>query len=437
MTMSSERKVVITGIGPLASIGIGKDAFWEGILKKRTGLKFEEFKVDGEVWDSFYYHGIESFNIEKFNIEKEIIEDIKTWKKGKEDKDLFYLLAAVKLAINDSGISYDKESNDIGLFLTVEHPGFEPFCEGLVEKTVEYLEKHPFNNDNFYKHKMFRHLYDQFVQNGYDLQSFMYLYFVAKAFGIHGYSLFTSNACASGLFALEAASRQITYGGSDIVLLAGGDNSNTMFKHLWFKEQRLYAEDGKMKPFSKNADGIVLGDGASALVLEEFDHARKRGAHIYAEYLGGGFSLEGWKVTMPQVGSLSYQNAIQGALKKAMLRPDDIDLIVPHGVAIKVTDGYEAKAITDVFSKNPEKPMISAFKPYVGHNLGGCAILENIILLLSMEKNIIPPTLNCEELEPKYNINLVKELTNYPINTAMKLSCGFAGYNGAVVFKKI
>jgi len=89
MTMSSERKVVITGIGPLASIGIGKDAFWEGILKKRTGLKFEEFKVDGEVWDSFYYHGIESFNIEKFNIEKEIIEDIKTWKKGKKIKTFF------------------------------------------------------------------------------------------------------------------------------------------------------------------------------------------------------------------------------------------------------------------------------------------------------------------------------------------------------------
>ncbi|MEK6528688.1 MAG: beta-ketoacyl synthase N-terminal-like domain-containing protein [Nitrospirota bacterium] len=434
--MSKDRKVVITGIGPLASTGIGKDAFWKGILKKSTGVKFEEFKIDGEVWDSFYYHGIENFDIEKFNIEKEILEDIKIWKKGNEDKDLLYLLTAVKLALDDSGLTYDKENNNIGLFLTVEHPGFEPFCEELVKETIHYIEKNPLNN-NFSKAKLFRHVFDQFSQSGYDLQTFMYLFFITRAFGIHGYSLFTNNACSSGLFALESAARQIKYGESDIVLLAGGDVANTMFKHSWFKEQGFYAEDGKMKPFSKNADGIVLADGASALVLEELNHAQKRGAHIYAEYLGGGFSLEGWKVTMPQVGSSSYQNAMQGALRKTELRPDDIDFIVPHGVAIKVTDGYEAKAITDVFGKNSQKPLITAFKPYVGHNLGGSAILEIIILLLCMKNNMVQPTLNCEEIEPKHNIKLVKELTNYPINTAMKISCGFAGYNGAVIFRRV
>lgn len=434
--MTRERRVVITGLGPLASAGIGKDAFWDGILKKQVGVKIREFKVDGELWDNFYIHEIDDFNIAKFNIEKEIIEDIKVWKKGKEDKDLFYLLAAIKLAIDDSGISYDKEDNDIGLFLTVEHPGFEPFCEGLIKEALSYLEDHPLNH-NFSKKKMFRHLYGKFVQNGYDLQTFMYLYFVAKAFGIHGYSLFNNNACASGLFALESAARQVRYGGSNIVLLAGGDYADTMFKHLWFKEQGLYAEDGKTKPFSKNADGIVLGDGASALVLEELNHALNRKAHIYGEYLGGGFSLEGWKVTLPQIGGLSYQKTIRNALKRADLKPNDIDLINPHGVAIKVTDGYEAKAIADVFGKNPRKPLITAFKPYVGHNLGGCAVLESIILLLSMKKNLIPPTLNCEEVEPKYNIKLVEELTSHSLNTTMKLSCGFAGYNGAVIFKKI
>lgn len=433
--MTDERRVVITGIGPLASTGIGKDAFWDGILNKGTGLKFEEIKVDGEVWDKFYFHKVEGFNINKFGIDEEIIEDIKAWKKGREDKDFFYLLAAVKLAIDDSGISYDREDNNIGLFLTVEHPGFEFFCEGLVKETTSYLKKNPLNN-NFSKNKMFKYLYDQFMQSGYDLQTFMYLFFIARAFGIHGYSLFTNNACSSGLFALESAARQIMYGGSDIVLLAGGDVANTMFKHIWFKEQGFYAEDGRMKPFSKKADGIVLGDGASALVLEELDHALNRKAHIYAEYLGAGFSLEGWKVTMPQIGSSSYQKAIQSALRRTGLRPDDIDFIVPHGVAIKVTDGYEAKAIVDIFGKNPEKPFISAFKPYVGHNLGGCAILEIIILLLCMKNSMIQPTLNCEEIEPKHNIKLVRESTNYPINTAMKLSCGFAGYNSAVVFKK-
>ncbi|MBI5195265.1 MAG: hypothetical protein HZA10_02965, partial [Nitrospirae bacterium] len=433
--MTRERRVVITGIGPIASTGIGKDVFWEGILKKRVGLRLEEINIDGEEWDKFYFHKVEDFDIEKFSIKKDIIESIQTWKKGKEDKDLLYLLAAVKLAIDDSRISYDEENNDIGLFLTAEHPGFEPFCEAIIKETTAYLEKNPFNS-NFSKHKLFRHVFEHFSIKGYDLQSFMYLYFVARAFGIHGYSLFSNNACASGLFAMESAARQIRYGGSNIILLAGVDVANTMFKHLWFKEQNLYAEDGRIKPFSKKADGIVLGDGASALVLEEMDCALNRKAHIYAEYLGGGFSLEGWKVTVPMIGSLSYQDAIKGALKQTRLKPEDIDLIVPHGVAIKVTDGYEAKAITDIFGKNNQKPFITAFKPYVGHNLGGSAILESIILLLSMEKDLIPPALNCDEVEPKYNIDIVRDFVPYSLNTAMKLSCGFAGYNAAAIFRK-
>src|SRR4030042_2679419 len=400
--MAREKRVVITGIGPLASVGIGKDAFWKGILERRIGLKLEEINIDGETWDKFYLHKIDGFDIEKFDIEKEIIEDIKTWKNGKEDKDLFYLLAAVKLALDDSGFSYDKEGNDIGLFLTVEHPGFEVFCEEVITETVKYMEKYLLDN-KFSKHKLFRHIYEQFSRNGYDLQTFMYLYFIAKAFRIHGYSLFTNNACASSLYALESATRQIKYGESNVVLLAAGDVANTMFKHLWFKEQGLYEEDGKIKPFSKNADGIVLGDGASAIVLEELNHALNRKAHIYAEYLGGGFSLEGWKVTLPRIGGSSYQKAIEASLKKHNLQPHDLDLLNQHGVAIRVTDRYEANAITDIFGKNSEKPLITAFKPYVGHNLGGCSILESIILLLSLENNLISPTLNCDEVEQKHN----------------------------------
>jgi 3-oxoacyl-(acyl-carrier-protein) synthase len=434
--MTKERRVVITGVGPLASTGIGKEAFWDGIINRNIGLKLEEINIDGEPWDKYYLHKLEEFDINDFNIDEEILTDIKTWKKGKEDRDLFYLLAAVKLALDDSNISYDKDDNDIGLFLTVEHPGFEPFCEGIVKETVSYVEQHHLNEE-FSRSQLFRHIYDRFSPEGYDLQTFMYLYFVAKAFGINGYSLFNNNACASGLFALESASRQIKCGESNIVILAGADVANTMFKHLWFKEQGFYAEDGKMKPFSINADGIVLGDGASALILEELDYALDRGAHIYAEYIGSGFSLEGWKVTLPQIGSTSYQKSIEAALKKANLKANEIDVVNPHGVALKVTDGYEAKAITDVFGQNPEKPLVTAYKPYVGHNLGGCAILESIILLLAMENKTIPPTLNCDDVDPKYNLKLVKESIQYSFQTAMKISCGFAGYNAAAVFNKL
>lgn len=434
--MVKEKRVVITGIGPLASIGTGKEAFWEGILNRRVGIKLHNIELDGEIWDKFYFHKIENFNINDFSFEEGILDDIRIWKKGDEDKDLFYLLAAVKLAIDDSGISYDKEQNDIGLFLTIEHPGFESFCEKLIKETIANIEKYS-SSDSISKHTLYKDIYKQLARNGYDLQTFMYLYFISKAFGVHGYSLFTNNACASGLYALESAVRQIKYGGSEVVIVAGGDSPGSMFKHMWFKDQGIYAEDGKMKPFSVNADGLVLGEGASALILEDMEHALNRKAHIYAEYLGGGFTLEGWKVTMPQIGGHSYHKVIESSLNNSNLKSMDIDIINPHGVAIKATDAYEARAISNIFSRNPRKPHVTAFKPYVGHNLGGSALLESIILLLSLEHNTVLPTLNCDDAEPRYGIDITRQLTSHPLNTAMKLSCGFAGYNAAVIFRKV
>ena len=112
-------------------------------------------------------------------------------------------------------------------------------------------------------------------------------------------------------------------------------------------------------------------------------------------------------------------------------------MINPHGVALKVTDGYEARAITDVFGKNAKKPFITSLKPYVGHNLGGSAVIESIALLLSLENNLILPTLNCDEVDPAHNIQLVRKLLPHSLKTVMKLSCGFAGYNAAAIFKKL
>jgi len=434
--MTNNKRIVITGIGPIASPGIGKDDFWEGILQRRVGLTFKEIRIDEDIWDAFYLHETDGFSIENFSIEETVLKEINTWKNGEEDRDLFYLLAAVQLALQDSNLSYDKESNNIGLFLTVEHPGFECFCEDIVKEVMSFLDETS-SRGVVSKAGVYRHVFDRFSRRGYDLQTFMYLFFVAKAFGLHGYSLFNNNACASGLYALESAARQIRLGDSQAVIVASGDVPSTMFKHLWFKEQKLYAEDGRMKPFSEKADGIVLGDGASAIVLEDLEHALKRNAHIYAEYMGGGFSLEGWKVTVPQIGSSFYQGTIREALRRAGLTPESIDLINPHGVAMKVTDGYEAKAMADIFGTGGDMPYVSAFKPYVGHNLGGCGILESIVLLLSMERNVVLPALNCSLDELKYEMNMVSELTRYSITSAMKLSCGFAGYNGAVVFRRL
>jgi 3-oxoacyl-[acyl-carrier-protein] synthase II len=174
-----------------------------------------------------------------------------------------------------------------------------------------------------------------------------------------------------------------------------------IYRNYWLKNIGLYAEDGIIKPFDKNRNGFVCGQGGAALVLEDFEHARKRNAHIYAEYLGGGFALESWKVTLPKIGGLFYQETIESALKKTNLKPKDIDLINSHGVATNIMDQYEAEAISAIFGEEKNQPIISAFKPYVGHNLGGCALLETAMLLLSLEHNIVPPVLNCEQIDPK------------------------------------
>jgi 3-oxoacyl-[acyl-carrier-protein] synthase II len=172
-------------------------------------------------------------------------------------------------------------------------------------------------------------------------------------------------------------------------------------------------------------------------VLEELEHAKERKAHIYAEYLGGGFSLEGWKVTTPKIGDDSYQSAILEALAVSKRNKDEIDVVCAHGVGNPAIDYYEAKAITDIFGKKQKKPLITTFKPYIGHNLGGSTLIETIVLLLAMENNTVPPVLNTNVIDPRFNIDLVKEKTEIPIRTVLKICCAFAGYNAAVIFQKL
>ncbi len=433
----TNKRIVITGLGPLSSAGIGAHELWKNIQSNKTGLSRNNIYLDGRLWDSFWYHKVQKFNINHFGLNVQILNDVKKWLTGHMDRDLLYLLAATQLALRDSGLAYNNDSNNIGLIVTTEHPGMEPLFEDLLRTIMFHLNSMKQKRKKTCIYDVADMVYQTTQSRVYNTQSFMYLFHTAKMFNLHGYSLFTNNACASGLFALEAAARHIQSGKCDAMVVAGGDYPGTLFKHRWFKERNLYASDGRIKPFSSNADGLVFGDGASALILEELRHAKRRKARIYAEYMGGGFSLEGWKVTVPQLNGRSYQQAISAALADAGLKTRDIDVINPHGAGIKMTDSYEARAIAGVFGKIKEKqPLISAFKPYVGHNLGGSALLESIILLLSLKHNMIPPILNLSVTDNPYDLNLVTAPVYKRLKTGMKTACGFAGYNAAVIFSK-
>ena len=261
----------------------------------------------------------------------------------------------------------------------------------------------------------------------------MPLFHIAKTFNIHKYSLFINNACASGLYAIEAASDMIRLNKTPIMVVVGGDHPN-IFKHLWFKMLGMYENDGKMKPFSTNGQGLVMGEGAAAFVLEEYEHAKKRGAPIYAEYLGGGFRLEGWQITRPKIGGDSYHETIKDALKNSGLKAQEVDLVCLHGFGSSAVDYYEAKAVEDIFGRGTP---VTALKPYTGHNLGGSTLIETSALLLALGANFIPAILNTKVVSPKININLVMKDIKLELNNVIKTCSAFAGYNAAGVFKKI
>jgi 3-oxoacyl-(acyl-carrier-protein) synthase len=264
----------------------------------------------------------------------------------------------------------------------------------------------------------------------------MFLYHIGKAFNIHGFSLFTNNACASGLYALETARLMIEGGNNKAVIVAAADYPD-VYQHLWFKALNMYPPDGLTRPFDKDAQGFVLGQGGVGLVLEDIDHALQRNAHIYAEYKGGGFLMEGWKVAFPDLKGHTYSETIQEALKRSYIEPEAIDLICVHGVGTKIADRYEADTIADIFGTNQDRPKITAFKPYIGHTLGASVLLETAIMLLAMEKNIIPPLINTKNIDKKIRISPALQKKVFPIQKALKICSAFAGFNASVVFEKL
>ena len=428
--MKNEKKIVITGIGPLTAGGSGNEEVWDSIVNRRTGLVEKEYKIDNEKLGKFFVHEIKDFDIKNYDIDRQILDEIESWKMGDKITDFYYFLATIKMAIDDAGLKINKKNNDsTGLILAHENMGMDDFYLKVIDKlsfTGKDKDKRPITKKDF-----LTDFYEKFHRTGYELQTFMSLHHIAKVFDIHGHSLFLNNACASGLFALEAANEAIRSGKCEQMIVAAVDNSS-IFKQLWFKDTKCLAKDGKTKPFASDRDGFTIGDGGAALVIESMENAKERKADIYAEYTGGSSILEGWKVTYPDITNDLYKKMIQKAIKISGINAEKVDLVIPHGVGTNVTDRYEAEAIDEIFGK---KPVITALKPYVGHTLGSTALLETAIMLLGLKNNKIPPTLNSENKDTKLDINLLKNVSDASdVRIAMKTACGFAGFNSACVF---
>jgi 3-oxoacyl-[acyl-carrier-protein] synthase II len=281
-------------------------------------------------------------------------------------------------------------------------------------------------------------LYEQQSDSVYRLHSFLYIHSLSALFDLHGFTLYNNNACSSGAFALSVAADRILAGEAGAIVVAGGDLPEDGTKYRWFRDLGLYSPSGSCRPFAPTRDGMVLGSGAAAFVLEDYEAARQRGRRIYAEWLGGGFTSDGWKVTMPDVAHGRYGEAIGRALAAARVAPEEISLIAPHGLGTGLFDRFEAMALASRFGgPGSEWPPLMVVKPAVGHTLGGCVLVETAAALLALEGGQVPPQTRVTAPDPALALGRQRTGALPRRWTLLKCTNGFAGQNGALVLRSV
>jgi 3-oxoacyl-(acyl-carrier-protein) synthase len=423
-----EERTVVTGLGPIASPGVGCQAFWAGLSRADPDGKAPTFAPREErvPVEPIFLHRVDGAAVDSVlcRSDRESLPP---------DPELRLALAAARLALEDAGLQ--GELHEAALVATWEAPGMDVLLRGLygdLAAAAPGAPPPPASDEERFARFFARH-----KDAAYSTQSFLHLHLLARHLGIHGHSLFVNNACASGLYALDAAASLIESGRAPRALVLAAECPRLPVKSLWFQEGGLGSTDGFVRPFDRRRTGLVLGEGAAAIVLEPRARAAARGARIHCDYLGGGFNQEAWKVTIPNFAANHHELALRRALERSRLVPADIDAIVAHGAGTTLSDAYEARAITAVFGDGAAgRPRITALKGHCGHTLGASALLETIALCLALEHGILPAAAGFEEEDPKLRLRLASRPEPLALRTAMKIANGFAGFNAAAVLRR-
>lgn len=427
--MSLGRRVGITGLGILTGYGRGVDALWSGLESGRSAIREHRARLGRREWLSYPMAALPFPSAD-------LAATLPNGRFVKEnrialDPDLLAIADCVRQALDDAGLRHDPADNDVGLVVTHESPGLAPHVQGFFRwgETARAWLRSParFNPQEF--------LYALQHESVYRLHSFLYVHYLSAVFGLHGFTLYNNNACASGTYALAVAADRIANGGASTVVVVGGDVPEDGTKYRWFRDKGLYSPTGSCRPFSAERDGMVLGSGAAALVLEDLDRVRAAGRRVYAEWLGGGFTSDGWKVTVPDVGGGRYTRAIATALESARISAHDVTAISPHGVGAGLLDRFEAESLAKVFGQGGAWPAFLPLKGAIGHTLGGCALLETVGALLTLARGEIPPALRVTDVDPALPIGRPGEIRKGKPWVLLKCTNGFAGQNGAVVLR--
>lgn len=412
------RRVVVTGLGALTPIGNTLSAYWEGLLAGTSGAA-EITYFDPSLFKTQFACELKNFDPLDHLDRKEV---------RKYDRFAQYALVSVAEAIEDAELSIEKVDKDrVGVIWGAGIGGLETFQNEVLNFAASN-ENPRFNP--FFIPKMIADIAPGLISIKY---------------GFRGPNFATVSACASSSNAMIDALNYIRLGYADVMITGGSEAAVTKAGIGGFNAMHALSkrnEDPKTasRPFDKDRDGFVLGEGAGALVLESYEHAINRGATIYAELAGGGLSADAHHMTAPHPEGLGAKKVMENCLKDAQLKPEEVDAINMHGTSTPLGDIAESNAIVAVFKEHAYKMNINSTKSMTGHLLGAAGAVEAIASIMAIKHDIVPPTINHQT--PDENIDQKINFTfNSPqkrtVNVALSNTFGFGGHNACLVFKKI
>jgi len=408
------RRVVITGLGPITAIGVGKKAFWEGLTSGKTGIG-PVTRFDPSLFNARSAAEINDWEPEKFFPSQRL---------KRLDRYAQFAVGSAKLALEDSGLSYSPEDPQSRVGVSF----------GTALGGVSNAEK---------QHVSFVHSGPKSVHQTIALQVFGASAHcnIAIEFGLRGVGTTNSNSCASGNVAIGEGYRYIRDGWADVVIAGGAEAPLSPLSFGAFAFIRTMSRcdpSVACRPFDRNRDGFVMGEGAASLILEEYEHAKARGAHIYGEVVGYSLNNDAYHMTSPLPSGDSCIRAMEDALNAAQINPEQIDYISGHASSTQLNDSNECACLKKVFGSAATKIPVSGTKAFYGHPLGASAAIEAAVCVLAMQHDFVPPTLNYETPDPACDLDVVpNQPREKKIEYALSNAFGFGGINSCVVFRKI
>jgi 3-oxoacyl-[acyl-carrier-protein] synthase II len=412
------RRVVVTGLGALTPIGNSVSAYWEGLISGTSGAAPITY-FDPTDFKTQFACELKGFNALDHFDRKEA---------RKQDRFTQYAMVSSDEAIKDAGLTDDNVDHDrVGVIWGAGIGGLETFQNEMLN-CADNDRKPRFNP--FFIPKLIA-----------DIAPGM----ISIKHGYRGPNFATVSACASSSNALIDALNYIRLNHADIIIAGGSEAGVTFagiggFNAMHALSTRNDDPASASRPFDKDRDGFVLGEGAGALVLEEYEHAKARGAKIYCELAGGGLSADAHHMTAPHPEGIGAKNVMLNCLRDAQLRPEDVDAINMHGTSTPLGDIAESKAILDVFGEHAYSININSTKSMTGHLLGAAGAVEAIASILAIKEKMVPPTINHqtadENIDPRLNFTFGKAQKR-DVKVALSNTFGFGGHNACVVFKEI